>query len=68
MDAVQLNTEEKLKQLNIPFVGCRLADVPNGTYVWFWGERWKKIKTGKKTTKVIKEDNLSNNFCVAMEI
>ena len=61
-------TEEKLNKLNIPYRGVRLSDVPNGTYIWAFGERWKKVKTGKKTSIVIKEENIDNNFCVAMEI
>lgn len=63
-----VTTEERLNELKIPFVASRISDVPNGSYVWFFGARWKKIKSGKKITKVIREDNISNNFCVAMEI
>ena len=48
-------TEEKLNKLNIPYRGVRLSDVPNGTYIWAFGERWKKVKTGNKTSIVIKE-------------
>lgn len=68
MNTENLSTEEKLNQLDIPFVISRLSDVSNGTYVWFYGERWQKVKSGKKTTKVIKVDNISNHFCVAMEL
>lgn len=68
METEKLSTEEKLKRLDIPYVSSRLSDVPNGTYVWFYGERWQKVKSNKKTTKVIKVDNISNNFCVAMEL
>ena len=35
-----MKTEEKLKQLNIPYVGKHLSDVPNGSYFWVFGERW----------------------------
>jgi len=67
MSIEKLSTEEKLNKLGVQFESSRLSDVPNGSYVWFFGERWKKIKSGKKTSKVIKVDNISNNFCVAVE-
>lgn len=67
MSIEKLSTEEKLNKLGVQFESSRLSDVPNGSYVWFFGERWKKIKSGKKTSKVIKVDNISNNFCVSVE-
>lgn len=66
MEEIDVDTSER--QLTTHDVSSRLSDVPDNTYVWFFGERWKKVRTGKKTTKVIKVDNLSNNFCVAMEL
>ena len=67
MNTEELSTEEKCKQLGIPVVSNRLSDVPNGTYFWCFGKRWKKVKSGKKTTKVVIEENWDNNLGVLTE-
>lgn len=62
------STEDKCKRLNISVKGCHLIDVPNGTYFWCYGKRWKKVKTGKKSSKVVIEDEWDNYLGVLSEI
>jgi len=56
------STEEKLKRLNIPWESSHLCDVPDGCYFWVDGERWKKVKTGKKASKVKQREQKWDNY------